>query len=413
MSNKKKTVNSNVQKAPKKKNERFVLIFVCIFMSVVLLGGAIFGTVYAVRAANSALEYNGVRMSKSAANYFASYAKGQYLAELRGVEGAEDTEEFWNSYARGTTTHGDAMKKYVENYLRMVVVGCYLFDSVSHLDSKANATIKKQVESRLKFFTDGDKRKFNSDVEQFGFDYDGFCEATEMIYKTQMARYLLYGADGSSLKTNTALADEYYSLAYKRVKLLFIRTESRYKLDGEGKRVSENGKEILYPLSPGEISGRLDDIASIDAAIAGEGGTQMSQIAFEGYLNDEKYKADNLYLDPMGEYYSTYLSSEYTVNAYRELPDVVLTAIGMQVGTFKKVEIEGVGVCYISALELNAGAYADTDEDGPFSDFYTLLAEYKYNSDVEAELKNVSLNDKFYETDLITLPVNGTYTIGI
>ena len=411
MSKNTKTVNANVQNAPKKNNERFVLIFVCIFMSVVLLGGAIFGTVYAVRAANAALEYNGVRMSSSAANYFASYAKGQYLAELRGVEGAEDTEAFWNSYARGTTTHGDNMKKYVENYLRMVVAGCYLFDSVSHLDSKANATIKKQVEARLMYLTDGDKSEFNSEVRKFGFDYDGFYEATEMIYKTQMARYLLYGADGSSLKTNTALADEYYSVAYKRVKLLFIRTESDYKLDGEGKREAEDGVEKLYPLSPGEISDRLADIASIDAAIAGEGGAQMSQIAFDGYL--EKYKATNLYLDPRGEYYSTYLSSEYTMNAYKELPDVVLTAIGMQVGTFKKVEIEGVGVCYVSALELNAGAYINTDEGGAFSDFYTLLAEYKYNSDVEAELKSVNLKDKFYETDLITLPTNGIYTIGI
>ena len=408
----------NSQRVAEKKNERFVLIFICIFVSVVLLAGTIFGTVYAVRVANSVLEYNGVRMSESVANYFTSYAKGQYLAyELGDVEGAEDTEAFWNSYERGTTTYGEGMKKYVEEYLRMIVAGCYLFDSVSSLNSEAKNEIKKNAESRLKNLADGSKSDFNSLVKQYGFDYDAFCEATEMMYKTQMARYLLYGADGSSLKTNTELADEYYNLAYKRVKLLFIRTETYYKLDDDGKRIlNDDGTDKLFYLSPGQISDRLSDIATIDEAIKnledGEG-DQMSQIAFDNYLSSERYKADNLYLDPSGEYYSQSLLSEYTQIAYKELPEVVITAIGMQVGEFKKVEIEGVGVCYISAIALDPGAYVDTDEDGPFFDFYTLLAKFKYERVLDEEMKKVNVKDKFYEVDLITLPINGTYTIRI
>ena len=96
-----------------KKNDKKLLIFICIFMSVVIITGAIFGTVYAVRNANAALEYNGVRMSGGVARYFSSYAKALYLnSELADVEGAADTEEFWNTPEMGTKTYGEGMIEY-------------------------------------------------------------------------------------------------------------------------------------------------------------------------------------------------------------------------------------------------------------------------------------------------------------
>ena len=104
MSNKK--VNNSLSTAAEvKQKPSFMLKFVSIFVSLVLLFGIIFATALAVREANSALEYNGARMNSSVAHYFASYAKAYYLAhELSGVDGAEDTPEFWNSYEKGLTT---------------------------------------------------------------------------------------------------------------------------------------------------------------------------------------------------------------------------------------------------------------------------------------------------------------------
>ena len=395
--------------------QRFLLIFVCVFVSAVLLVGIIFGTIFAVRAANSAVEYNGVRMNKTVANYFASYAKSYYMAhELSDVDGALDTPQFWSTLQTEDKTYGDGMREYVENYLASIVVGCYLYDSVKRLDSSAKAEIKNIAEQRLLYIADGDKRVFNGKVEQYGFDYDAFYTATEMAYKSSMAMHLLYGVGGSGLESDTELCDEYYNLMYRRVHLLFIRTERDFRLDSDGKRIlDDNGDERLFVLTTAEREARRNDIAAIDEAIAnlesGNDDNQMSEISFGVYL--KKYAAANLGLDPNGEYYAA--NSDYANRAYGELPTVVTTALEMSPGEYRKVEIEDLGVCYLYCDSLAPGAYRDTDEYGPFSDFYTRLASFKYGEDIDALIENVDFNKRFYEINLINLPCNGTYTIGI
>ena len=402
----------------RKKNDKKLLIFICIFMSVVIITGAIFGTVYAVRNANAALEYNGVRMSGGVARYFSSYAKALYLnSELADVEGAADTEEFWNSPEMGTKTYGEGMIEYVNQYLAGIVVGCYLYDSVANLNSEARATIKSTVEKRLLYIADGNKKEFNRIVEPFGFDYDDFYDATEMMYKVTMASYVLYGADASILRSDTEAVEEFYNSAYRRVKLLFIRTESDFNLitDENGMEVrvtNDDGTDRLFDLTPTEKSEREADIATIKQAIAnfeaGEG-DQMSADSFDYYLG--KYKATNMHLDPGGEYYSS--GSSYTARAYQEFPDVVFQSLYMAKNSYATVEIKDLGVCFIYRTELEAGAYSDNDEDGPFSDFYSALPSYTYRNELAEHLDGVSIRDKFNEIDLISLPANGTYTIGL
>lgn len=416
MSKKKQQTGSEKINTVEANGRRPVLIIVSIFVSAVLLFGAVFGTVLAIREANSVVEYNGARMDSSVAHYFAAYAKAEYLANaLSEVEGAEDTAEFWNSYEKGLTTYGDGMRDYVKKYLAMVVAGCYIYDSVATLDRDAKNAIRDNAEQRLLYIADGSRSEFNSLVEKYGFDYDAFYKATEMMYKTLMAPYLLYGEGGESLKANTSLANEYYNLAYHRVKLLFIRTESDFNLievDGVKKReLNEDGTDKLYYLTTAQKEERLADIATIDAAIKSleeNTGGQMSSVAFEQYL--EKYEATNLYLDPTGEYYSS--SSDYAERAFEEFPEVVARAMTISVGGYAKVEIEGVGVCYLEGLALAEGAYTSVAENGPFSDFYVDLADYKYKKEISLLVEQVSIKDRFFEIDLISLPANGVYTIG-
>ena len=393
--------------------DKKMLIFVCIFVSVVLLAGIIFGTVFAIRNANSVLDYNGARMSEGVANYFASYAKSYYLnVTLGDVPGAEDTPEFWNSPQRGTTTYREGLEEYVLEYLRMIVVGCYLYDSVAKLSADAKETVKKNVEARVLYLADS-KRGFNETVKKYGFDYDDFYEATEMMYKVTMASYMLYGSDGANLKSNTEIVNEFYNAAYRRVRLLFIRTESDFNLieDENGNLVrqkNDDGTDMLIPLTDAEKERANDDIESIKNAIEND---MMSEDSFDYYLGVDKYYATNMYLDPNGEYYSA--ESEYTLRAYEEFPDVVSAALYMGKGTYTSVEIQDVGVCFIYRGELEYGAYTDSSEDGPFSDFYSDLISYTYKKELDGRYTDVKIRDKFYGIDLVALPINGTYTIGL
>ena len=418
--NKIKTENACVaakESATEKKIDRKLLIFICIFMSTVLVAGVIFGTVFAVRNANAVLEYNGVRMTRGVANYFSSYAKALYLnTELSDVEGAEDTAEFWNSPEMGTKTYGEGMIEYVREYLAGIVVGCYLYDSAARLDSEARATIKSNVKNRLLYIADGSKKAFNERVEPYGFDYEDFYDATEMMYKVSMAPYVLYGADASALRSDSVAVNDFYNSAYRRVKLLFIRTESDFNLitDEDGNEVREtnsDGTDKLFDLTPAEKAEREADIASIKQAIVnfenGEG-DQMSLDSFNYYLG--KYKATNMHLDSAGEYYSA--ESEYTGRAYQEFPEVVLKSLYIAKNSFATVEIEDFGYCFIYRTELEAGAYADNDKDGPFSDFYSDLSSYTYRRELAERVGDVSIRDKFEKIDLITLPANGVLTVG-
>ena len=398
--------------AKNQKIDRKMLIFISIFLSVILLSGAVLGAVFAIRNRNSALEYNGTRMSYGVANYFASYAKAIYLnQELSDVDGAVDTPEFWNSEAEGGKTYGEGLSEYVKNYLSAIVVGCYLYDSCTRLSSEAKATIRESAEGRLDFIAGGKESKFNETTLKFGFDYDDFYEATKMRYKAVMAPYVLYGADGSGLKYDTELQNEFYNLFYRRVKLLFIRTSSDFVLDENGNREkNEDGTDKIEDLDSEERALRLQDIESIKASIENiESGSdgQMSPSSFDFYL--DKYKATNI--EPMEEYFA--LGTDYTQRAEEENSELVDKAFGMEMGSYSWVNIAGLGICFLYRCELFPAAYTDTDENGPFSDFYQNLSRYKYNIDIESGRGAVNFLDKFFEIDLIALPENGTYTIGI
>ena len=398
-------------------NNKFLLMFVCIFLCAALIFGIVFGTVAMVKRARSVLEYGSVRMERGVANYFISYSKAYFISTLKskGVK-AEDTEEFWNSKYIGTKTYGDELKTEVENTLREVATGVYLFDLYSTLTKNERETIEKNAKERLLYIAEGDKDEFNRLTKDYGFDYSDFLRATEMMYKAKMAQYAIYGKNGADLAGNTELSNDYYEAFYTRVKLLFIRTETDFLLDENGNRkMGEDGYYEMVTLSEDERAARLADVEAIREAISNyeEGeNEQMSPIAFSVWL--DKYKATNMYLDANGEYHSAY--SSFTQATYDEMPDLINEALMLEVGQYGEVELDFDGekcYCFLYADELEPGAYTDTSEDGYFSDFYSLLATYLYTLDLEELMNEVEMLDAFYSIDFYAIKPNGIYTIGI
>ena len=398
-------------------NNKFLLMFVCIFLCITLIFGIVLGSVAMVKRARSVLEYGSVRMERGVANYFMSYSKAYFISTLKGKGvDVKDTEEFWNSKYVGTKTYGDQLREEVEKTLREVATGVYLFDLYSTLTKNERQTIEKNAQERLLYIAEGDKGEFNRLTKDYGFDYSDFLEATEMMYKAKMAQYAIYGKNGSDLVGDKELSDNYYEAFYSRVKLLFIRMESDFALDDDGKRkMGDDGYYEMVTLSEAERQARLADVEEIRQSISnyetGENG-QISPIAFNVWL--EKYNATNMFLDPDGEYYSSY--SSFTQSTYEELPDVVTKALQLEVGQYGEVELDLDGekcYCFIYVDELVPGAYTDTSEDGCFSDFYSLMATYLYTHDLEELQGEVEMLDAFYNVDLYAIKPNGIYTIGI
>lgn len=410
----KKTAPAKVkEKMPKNK---ILLIFVCIFLSVVIITGITVATVIAVRNANSVMEYNGTRMSPGVANYFASYAKSLYLGQYSDTLTA-DEEIFLSTVKVGKTTYGEDMEEFVNEYLRRIVAGCYIYDANASLSKEEEKEIEEYLKARLMNFAEGSEEKFNELTAEFGFDYDDFCEAAVMKYKMDMAQHELFGLNGANLVSDTESSDIYYESNYKRIRLLMIRTVNDFVVV-DGVRVKENGVEKMESLNHSEITERLADIETLKNAIKGiEDGsdTQMSFTAFMGMF--DKYSATNMAFERDGEYYSH--SSEYYTSAREHMPEIALKAMQLSVGEYafvdfkdKPTDADYAGVCFIYCDELEPGAYTDTSEDGFFSDFYLNMSGYAYSVLLASHAEAVQINPRFYEIDLVRLKKNGTIVIG-
>lgn len=388
--------------------KRLLIVLVSVFVGAVVLFGAVFGIIAAVRNARAAMKYRSTYLSAGVASYLASTYKTDFIKGL-GIE-VTDTPDFWNSEYKDGISYADTLRQETERYIRNVVAGSYLFDRYATLTSYERAAIKNAAEERLDYLYNGDKNKFNSDTSMMGFDYSDFLDATEMLYKYGRARNAIYGDNGEVL---TAAAyyrecDKYYK-QYSHVKLLFIRTESEFVTDENGNRVTENGKDKTEPLNSFEKAERLGDIADIAAAIdalkSGEN-MQMTPLLFDTYL--EKYSYDiefdrgGYYFAPDSEYTSLFINNPDGIDDYKE---IALTALSMEEGEYEKVQY-GDGICYIYKYEREAGAYAFGRYSDFFSDFYSLAADYLYFENLNAISEEVEIRDKFRAIDPVNLPYN-------
>ena len=386
---------------PKRK---FLLIFVCIFVAIVLIFGAVLGIVSSMKKAKAAVSYRSEMMDKEVASFFATLYKYEYMSVLRKA-GAypEDTYAFWNKDSGNGKSYGELLVQGTRGYLAQILVTNYLFDKYVDLTSDERALISQAAENTLNEKAGGSKSKFNEEVSIFGFSYSSFKTATEMLYKAAMAESVFCGNNGENMQSQTELINEYIN-EYSHVKLLFIRTDKTYVLDDKGNRVTlDGGTYQMRELSAEEKAERLLLIEEIDSLIAaiGTGEMSMSKDTFDYYVSeydegDPNMHSSGYYFHPDADF-----SIAYDEN-FEEITDKVYAA---SIGGFAKAE-EDFGVCYIYKYE---PTIADIEVDSLkncFADFYTNLAGEFFSETLTELMGEVKYSDIFDEVDVLDLPYN-------
>ncbi len=409
---KKKAKNSNYkahfepQRPPKTlKKSKFMLIFVCIFMAVLVLAGAVFGIALAVKNSKAVVSYNGITLTKEEASFFASYYKLQYMVELsqKGVE-VEDTESFWNTKVNELNTYGDFLKYNTRQYLKEIVLCNYFYDNYAKLSKQEKRDIELAIKEVLDYRADGSIDTFNTSAEKMGFSYSIFDDVSELLYKAIMARTAVFGNNGQNLSSETEICEEFLK-EYSHVKLMFIRSETDFRYDENGDRFKDDdGNDLLFTLSAQEKEKRREDIEKLTAAVDGAasgGDFQMSPTMFDNYLN--VYKSGDDEKDSAGYYFHE--SSDYTAEFASALSDVVDASLEMKIGEYKKVDL-GFGVCFIYKYDVTPGAYLQKSEFSCFDDFYELAAEDKFSEMLEEIGEDVVFSKEYDEFDFIALPKN-------
>ena len=381
---------------------------VVLTLLVLIIFGAIGGSVIGVRNSRALISHGGTRVEASAAAYLATTYKSTYLNYLwrNGVLYADDTTEFWAEEADDGVTYGEHLRHETEQYLRQIVAGAYQFDRNFTLSKEDKRLIKDTALDLLSNVAGGDKRRFNEIGAPMGFDYNGFVDAITLLYKSEQAQLRLYGNGGSVLASGAypAECNKYYS-TFAYTKLLFIRTDYEYETDEKGEYIrDEGGNYVTRPLTNEEKSERETDIAEIRAAIRAleEGGDdQMNEGFFNSMLaryNFDDYTLTGYFFAPAASYTQGFASE---VSA-----EVVDEAYGMQIGEFSEVDTE-YGLCFIYRGEPVANGYKSSTYEVFFSDFYSDASNYLYLDAIVALSESVKIKDKYYDKiDIVTLPYN-------
>lgn len=403
-------LSKNKNKEQKRQKNVFLITFVCIFLALVLIFGAVIGIITLVKNTNAVVKYEGLTMDKETASFFVTYYKYRYMSILSslGVENVEDSRGFWNEiYEKEGVSYGELLTKSTEQYIRQIMVANYLFDNYARLTSDDRDIINTARSELLTYKADGSKDRFNSEVSRYGFDYGSLKDAITMLYKANIAKNIIYGEDGSNLKNFPDLANEYLS-EYTHVKLLYIRTETTFVLDEVGNRVvGDDGNDETRFLTDAEKAERQTLISEIrgyiEAAKVG-GDIQMGEEMFDYYL--EKHDEGDGDMHEDGYYFHE--NSAFTAEFSEVFKNVVDKSYAMEIGTYDEVNVD-FGVCFIYKYEPTANVYASTLAEVCFTDFYSDAANVMFEKTLTELSADVIFTEKFKKIDIIALPYNYDY----
>lgn len=369
-------------------SRRILPIIIASLLALVLLFGIIAGSVVLISELTSAVSYKGTRLSPGVAAYLASTYK--------------------------TTYKGNDLASATERYIRGVCVAAYLFDRTTSLGASDRKWIDENVAEILNYRADGDKKKFNELSAPLGFDYDDFRDAVEILYKAANAQPAIYGVNGSRLSysENVSLLYEYMG-GYSYVRILFIRTETRFAKDEAGNRIpGSGGNDLTVTLDEAERAERAADIAKIKELIenanAGSG-IEMTVEEFERYY--DKYNDDPEHAK--GGYYFR-AGTAFTEQYREEYPNLVDTILKTGIGKYDTSK-DGETVCFIYKTSPIMTDFVSTDKAAFFTDFYPGAASYLMRKSVMELVEDVKFRDAYSKINLETIPPNNDFrtTLGI
>ena len=396
-----KEKKQEVQKKPQRNTNRILLIFVCVFVSAVIAIGGAIGCAVAVKNARAVVRYDSVTVEDGALRYFASYYKMLYIKALRtsGIS-AKDTDEFWSSESGDGSTYGESYARGFKDYISMLLASCKVFEDYSSYKSEDKRKVAAVADEILEAKAEGSVSVFNERCEKYGFDYNDFCDAIELLYKAEKSKTVIYGENGANLKNFPDECAKYLD-TYSHVSLLFVRTEETFKFDSEGNRTyDENGNECMRALTDEEKLEKQGIIDTLTSAIeAKKNGTdmQITPEMFELYL---KKSDGDPYMYEKGYYFHE--NAEMTAEFATAFPEVVERALDMELYEYDKVDCS-IGVCFIYKYDTVDGAYSSLDNVF-FSDFYSDAADYLYGNVIEIFKPDVRFSDSYDEIDVMSIP---------
>ena len=394
------TKKQNTEKKKMSKNARILTTCVCIFLSLVLIFGIVFGIIIAVREAKSVLKIGSVAVGEGECRVLASYYKYNYLNDLRG-EGyaAADSDAFWQSKHKNGMTQGELYEKNLKSYIASLAAASNLYYSLTTLSEGDERYIKSKTGAFVSYY--GSEENFNELVKEYGFNFEDFEKAMKLTYTAELAYYLLYGSGGEALKDggaeNIVRCDEYL-MDYARVKMIFLAKEKVFEKD-------ESGQMVERELNPQEILDREKIVETFKDAV--DKGTFLELTLDEYLSNSENVNDGDREMGLVGYYFSP--MAEQTASFTLDRPEIVEAAFDMTTGEARYLELSDAHV-FLYRADPVSRAYAD--KDNPFfSDFFKNASEEFFAEEIEALSADVEFKDSYFDIDFLSIPTNSKFFV--
>ncbi|MGM9681351.1 MAG: hypothetical protein ACI3XR_07595 [Eubacteriales bacterium] len=303
---------------------------------------------------------------------------------VKNYSDVEDTAEYWQSEAVEGMTNEEYLTENIQTRIKYYYVAQPIFDELG-LKETFKDTVQSNLNDMIEYY--GSKSACNEALDAL---YGINLSTLKTIY-TYEERYkavneYLFGDNGAFSATADEL-DEYYRNYYVRAKYILFLKNTKFRLDEDGKRVTDSSGYIVYDdLTDEEKEEVRETAVKITADLT-------SGITVEGYADPMDYYMQE-YMSP---YYDDILSSYpngfyITADEYAVHTATVTDAVfNMDVGEVQMVENED---CYfiIKKYDLIDKGYMSTTDSAQFSGLLSYCNSAKLANYYSELSKNVQID---------------------
>lgn len=181
---------------------RYISIFVGIFLAIVFTLLGVLGIAAGIKAINTVVKYDKITIDEPGVNYLCAYYKSAYFNALKeaNIE-ASNTPEFWASISPySNTTYGEHFEGYFREYVAKVTVMANAYQQSVGYTADDKLIVAADCKEILENDAENSVAVFNTECEKYGFNFNDFQNVAALLYKANKAQDS-HLEDGESLES--------------------------------------------------------------------------------------------------------------------------------------------------------------------------------------------------------------------
>ena len=305
-----------------------------------------------------------------------------WLSRIKGNYGGNDSS-VWDMTDENGRTYNEIFTGFVKQNAMTLLCVLREFDALKlKLPQSEIKAIDSTMESILRERAGGDKTVLNSELAQYGVNYDILREIYVIEAKMNYLRDHLYGKNGIEPISDN-IKNEYYNDNYVRIKQIFFYTANKPVTDDAGNYIyNESGYVEKRDYTEEELAEQKSKASQVMTSLTAG---QDFDLLMASQNEDDAAK--------------TYPNGYYLTKSSQYVEEVIDAAFSLEEGEFKMVESE-YGIHIVKRLPLEEKGYALLINEDFFTDFAENLTTEvftarlsKYDSDIKLNEELISKYD--------------------